>query len=71
MSYSRETKRAAQDAYHEARAFGHTKEEARGIRDNWKPSTPSNSSWGEDEDDNYYVESYYEDDEYGIDGGDL
>jgi len=71
MSYLRETKRAAQDAYHEARAFGHTKEEARGIRDNWKPSTPSNSSWGEDEDDNYYVESYYEDDEYGIDGGDL
>ena len=73
MSYSRETKRAAQDAYHEARAFGHTKEEARGIRDNWKPSTPSNSSWGEDEDedDNYYVESYYEDDEYGIDGSDL
>jgi len=50
MSYSRETKQAAQDAYHEARAIGHTKEEARQIRDNWKsPKTPN---------------SYNNDDEY-------
>jgi len=70
MSYSRETKRAAQDAYHEARAFGHTKEEARMLRDNWKSPTPSNISY-EDDDDDYYVGGDYEDDEYGIDGGDL
>jgi hypothetical protein len=50
MSYPKETKRAAQDAYHEARAFGHTKEEARGLRDNWKPS-PSSSGWSDDDDD--------------------
>jgi hypothetical protein len=62
MSYSRETKRAAQEAYHEARAFGHTKEEARMLRDNWKPSTSSNASWEDDEDDDYYVGGDYEDD---------
>jgi len=62
MSYSRETKRAAQDAYHEARAFGHTKEEAMMLRDNWKPSTSSNASWDDDEDDDYYVGGDYEDD---------
>ena len=38
MAYPKETKRAAQDAYHEARKFGHTKEDARKIRDNWKNS---------------------------------
>jgi len=51
MSYSKETKQAAQYAYHEARAFGHTKEEARQIRDNWKPSKPSSSGWCSDDDD--------------------
>ena len=73
MSYSRETKRAAQDAYHEARAFGHTKEEARMLRDNWKPPTPSNISCDNDDDDYYVGGDYYDDydDEHGIDGGDL
>ena len=51
MSYSKETKQAAQYAYHEARAFGHTKEEARQIRDNWKPSKTSSSGWCSDDDD--------------------
>jgi hypothetical protein len=49
MSYSRETKQAAQDAYHEARAFGHTKEEARQIRDNWKSPKTSSSCNCDDE----------------------
>lgn len=47
MAYPKETKRAAQDAYHEARKFGHTKEDARKIRDNWKNS----KSTGDDQDD--------------------
>lgn len=55
---NKETKKASQDAYHEARAFGHTKEEAKQIRDNWKPSKPSHSSNDDDDDDDYY---YYSD----------
>jgi hypothetical protein len=51
MSYSSETKKAAQDAYHDARACGHTKEEARGIRDNWKTSKPSGGNWSSNDDD--------------------
>jgi hypothetical protein len=40
-------KEAGQDAYHEARAFGHSKSEAQSIRNNWKYSkndTRSNSN---------------------------
>ena len=51
---NKETKKAAQDAYHEARAFGHTKEEARQIRDNWKPSGRTTSSSDDDDEDYYY-----------------
>jgi hypothetical protein len=61
---NRETKKAAQDAYHEARAFGHTKEEARQIRDNWKPSGRTTSSSDDDDDDYYY---YSDEDSDGID----
>lgn len=50
MVYTKETKRAAQDAYHEARKFGHTKEDARKIRDNWKPSGVSSEVIDDDED---------------------
>lgn len=57
---NRETKKAAQDAYHEARAFGHTKEEARQIRDNWKPSGRTTSSSDDDDDEDYY---YYSDED--------
>jgi len=60
MSYSKETKQAAQDAYHEARAFGHTKEEARQIRDNWKPSKPSTSNIDYDSGDDYISYSPWE-----------
>jgi hypothetical protein len=35
---NKETNRASQNAYHEAREFGHTKEDSRVIRDNWKSS---------------------------------
>jgi hypothetical protein len=59
---NKETKKASQDAYHEARAFGHTKEEARQIRDNWKPSGRTTSS-SDDDDEDYYSD----DDEDGID----
>jgi hypothetical protein len=57
MSYSKQNKEAGQSAYHEARKFGHTKEEARGIRDNWKPSSSrsSSSSDDDDDDDEYYT----------------
>ena len=51
---NKETKKAAQDAYHEARSFGHTKEEARQIRDNWKPSKPSFSISEDNSDDDYF-----------------
>jgi len=44
MAYTKETKQASQDAYHEARALGHTKEESRKIRDNWKSSNTSRST---------------------------
>jgi hypothetical protein len=63
MSYPRETKIAAQDAYHEARAFGHTKEEARGLRDNWKSPEGGNSSWSDDDDDDYIGGDYCDDNE--------
>ena len=55
MSYPKETKRAAQDAYHEARKFGHTKEDARKIRDNWKNS--KSVSHDEDDDDIYWTQT--------------
>lgn len=57
MAYSKETRKAAQDAYHEARAFGHTKEEARSLRDNWKPSKPTHNSSSNDDDDDYYEDN--------------
>ena len=72
MPYKKETKKAMQDAYHEARAFGHTKEEARKIRDNWKVSKPIpdlNSS-DDDYDDDFYTiideddETHFDDDDY-------
>ena len=69
MGYSRETKKASQDSYHEARAFGHTKEEARSIRDNWKhsgsSSTSSNSQYDEYEDDDicWYSVNHDEDED--------
>ena len=52
---NKETKKAAQDAYHEARSIGHTKEEARQIRDNWKPSKITTSS-SDDDDEDYYID---------------
>jgi len=72
MSYLRETRRAAQEAYHEARAFGHTKEEARTLRDNWKPSK-SVSTQVDDDDDFYYEEptvNTYHNGDYYPDGYD-
>ena len=54
MAYPKETKRAAQQAYHEARAFGHSKEEARQIRDNWK--TPTTISSNQEDEDHCYIE---------------
>jgi hypothetical protein len=39
---NKETSRASQDAYHEARSNGHTKEDSRSIRDNWKSSSNNN-----------------------------
>lgn len=56
---NRETRKAMQDSYLEARSQGHTKEEARGIRDNWKPSKISSSNSSNDDDDDDY---YYSDD---------
>lgn len=61
---NRETKKAAQDAYHEARAFGHTKEEAKQIRDNWKPSGRTTSSSDDDEDYYYYSDEDSDDIDY-------
>lgn len=58
MSYSKETNRAAQEAYHEARACGHTKEDARSLRDNWKTSNSSSSSTNNDDDDDTIISSY-------------
>ena len=55
MAYPKETKRAAQDAYHEARKFGHTKEEAAKIRDNWKNS--KSTSDDQDDDDIYWTQT--------------
>lgn len=54
MAFPRENKKASQDAYREARKFGHTKEEARSLRDNWKPGKKTPSSNGNDNDDEYY-----------------
>jgi hypothetical protein len=48
---NKETKKAAQDAYLEARSVGHTKEEARSIRDNWKPSKSKTYNISDDDDD--------------------
>lgn len=67
---NKETKKASQDAYHEARAFGHTKEEAKQIRDNWKPSKPSNSS-NDDDDDYYYYSDNDGDDDIDYDDPDF
>ena len=54
--YKKETKKAMQDAYHEARSHGHTKEEARKIRDNWKVSKPKpDLNISDDEDDDFYT----------------
>lgn len=62
MAYSKETKKASQDSYHEARAFGHTKEEARSIRDNWKGSnTSSNISDSESDDEIYWYSINHDD----------
>jgi len=61
MAYSKETRRAAQEAYHEARAFGHTKEEARALRDNWKLTKSVSSSVENDDDD----DDFYHDDPTG------
>lgn len=49
---SKESKNEGQKSYHEARANGHTKSDARLIRDNWKSSSKSssddynNDGWG-------------------------
>lgn len=56
MAYKTETDRAAQNAYHEARSVGHSKEEARSIRDNWY--TPANNGGNSSSDDDYGA-SYY------------
>lgn len=55
MAYPKETKRAAQDAYHEARKFGHIKEDARKIRDNWKNS--KSTSHDEEDDDIFWTQT--------------
>jgi hypothetical protein len=69
--FPKETKAAAQSAYLSARSEGHTKEEARSIRDNWKSS--SSSTFGTtsgDEDDDYFEDTegpgsiYYRGDYY-------
>jgi len=49
---NRQSKKASQDSYHEARSNGHTKEDARMIRDNWKSSKRSND---EDDNDDHWV----------------
>ena len=64
MIYSKETNREAQKTYHEARAFGHTKEEARSLRDNLKTPKPSKSTQNVDVDDDIIwtpCESYDQD----------
>lgn len=65
---NKETKKAAQDAYHEARAFGHTKEEAKQIRDNWKPSKPAPNF---SEDDDYDCDYDYYENEVELDDPDF
>lgn len=58
-----ETNKAAQDAYHEARSVGHTKEEARGLRDNWYVTTPSSGrSYSDDDDYSSYSSEPYDQD---------
>jgi hypothetical protein len=56
-----ETKKAAQEAYHEARSFGHTKEDARQIRDNWKPSKSNNINYDNDEEEMSITITYHND----------
>lgn len=78
--YKKETKKAMQDAYHESRSHGHTKEEARKIRDNWKVSKPTidlkfHPLWlyisdDDDDDDDFYTkvdevdDTHFDDDDY-------
>ena len=62
MAYKTETDRAAQNAYHEARSVGHSKEEARSIRDNWyTPANNGGNSSSDDDDYDDYDEPYDED----------
>ncbi len=63
MAYPKENKKASQDAYRETRKFGHTKEEARSLRDNWKPGKTSNNNVNNDDDEYYYTENDEEDDD--------
>lgn len=64
MAFKRETDRAAQHAYHEARRVGHSKEEARSIRDNWyTPANNGGNSSSDDDDDDYYDDDYDDYDE--------
>jgi len=44
---NKETNRASQNAYHESRELGHTKEDSRTIRDNWKPSKNNHDDFSE------------------------
>jgi hypothetical protein len=44
-----------QNAYHEARSMGHTKSDARMIRDNWKSSSASSDE--NESDDGWYSSS--------------
>lgn len=45
---------AGQEAYHEARKAGHSKEDARKMRDNWKYSNTSYNSNDDDSDEGGY-----------------
>lgn len=49
MAYNEETKKAAQNAYHEARKFGHSKEEARSLRNNWRNGGYSHSNTNDED----------------------
>jgi hypothetical protein len=51
----------SQKAYLEARAFGHSKEEARQIRDAAKPGNSARSSVDEDDDDSYEDDESFDD----------
>jgi hypothetical protein len=56
-----QTKKVSQDAYHEARAFGHSKEDARQIRDNWKPYKSNNINNDSDEEEMSITITYHND----------